>query len=582
MKIAWDTETKGFAWYDGETAFLQSWADESNEYLANVLTPEGAQEAENALRSASLLVAHNASFDTHQTRETIGLDLLELDTTIDDTDLMARTAIPTGQGRASYKLKDLAATYISEDAKKNEEAIDEMAKSIGITLKGENATPEGWYHLWRAYPEPMERYARSDARFTYDLHTKFDAELGDDASYQLEREVIPILTRAEQKGIRVDPPKVQALKVEYEALEQEAREPLVEGLLHGEKCLGGKGSGDALVESLLSMGVPLYRKSKKSGKLETSKWALQEFVDDFPILQTLMDWRKYSKFLSTYIEPMDGREVVHTSFKQAEAWTGRMSSAKPNMQNIPKRAGKEAREMFIPRDDHVFVVYDYDSIEVRLLAWYMASESYRKLIRDGLDPHAYMAAQIHGGVMEEYTKDCGNEENIKLRNAAKNTMFAITYGAGKPRVADMNGFGRTPEGLARAGDLIRSIKKSLPGYYRLNKRLRAKVESVGYVNTAFGRKQVVGKDKSYVSLNALIQGTAAQIMKKGLVLVNERVEPLGATPLLLVHDELVTESPVECAEEVSRLMGEALIEALEIDPPLQVEGGIVTTNYADA
>lgn len=580
MKLAWDTETKGFAWYDGETAFLASWADERNEYLANVLTPEGAQETENALRSASLLVAHNASFDTHQTRETIGLDLLGLDTTIDDTDLMARTAIPTGQGRGSYKLKDLATAFISEDAKKHEEAIEEMAKSIGVKLKGEDATPAGWYHLWRAYPEQMETYAKADARFTYDLHTKFAEELGDDESYRLEREVIPILTRAEQRGIRLDPPKVQKLKAEYVALEQETREPLEREL--GADALGGKGSGDKLIEAIQSLGVPLYRVSKKSGKLETSKWALQEFADDFPILNTLMEWRKYTKFLSTYIAPMDGREVVHTSFKQAEAWTGRMSSAKPNMQNIPKRAGKEAREMFIPREDHAFVVYDYDSIEVRLLAWYMASESYRKLIRDGLDPHAYMAAKIHGGVMEEYTKDCGIEENIKLRNAAKNTMFAITYGAGKPRVADMNGFGRTPEGLARAGDLIRSIKKSLPGYYRLNKRLRAKVEAVGYVNTAFGRKQVVGKDKSYVSLNALIQGTAAQIMKKGLVLVNERIEPLGATPLLLVHDELVTESPLECAEEVSRLMGEALIEALDIDPPLQVEGGIVTTNYADA
>jgi len=575
-KIAFDTETKGFKWFDGETAFLGSWSDERNDYVANLLEPEGREQYDNALRQADPLVAHNFSFDCHQTLHTTGLDILAEGINIDDTDIMARVAIPTGQERGSYKLKDLAEGLLGDpEAKKEQDIIKEMGESIGVKLTGENATPEGFYLVWKAYPEQMEAYAKKDSRHTYDLHTKLIGALGDNKPYALEREVIPVLTRAEEKGVALDQEVVQSLKKEWVQKEAELHAPLAETL--GEDALGGKGSEDALLEALLGLGVPLYRKTK-SGKLATNKYAIQEFAGEFPILQTLADWRTATRFLNTYIGPMDGRDVVHTSFKQSEAWTGRMSSASPNMQNIPKRAGKEVRAMFVPREDHCFVVFDYESIEVRLLAYYMASESYRALIREGLDPHAYMAAQIHGGVMEEYTKDCGIEENVLKRNAAKNTMFAITYGAGAPRVSDMN---QISKGEAKV--LIQKIKKGLPGYYRLNERIKKKIKTVGYVNTAFGRKQVVNKDKSYVGLNALIQGTAAEIMKRGLVDADAAIKDYGATPLLVVHDELVVECPTENAERVAELVGPAMTNAFpECDPPLAVEGGIVTTNYADA
>ena len=131
--------------------------------------------------------------------------------------------------------------------------------------------------------------------------------------------------------------------------------------------------------------------------------------------------------------------------------------------------------------------------------------------------------------------------------------------------------------------LIQKIKKGLPGYYRLNERIKKKIKTVGYVNTAFGRKQVVNKDKAYVGLNALIQGTAAEIMKRGLVDANNAIREYGATPLLVVHDELVVECPTENAERVAELVGPAMTGAFpQCDPPLAVEGGIVTTNYADA
>lgn len=244
------------------------------------------------------------------------------------------------------------------------------------------------------------------------------------------------------------------------------------------------------------------------------------------------------------------------------------------MQNIPKRAGKEVRSMFVPRPGHAFVVCDYDSIEIRLLAYYMANERFRQLIEDGHDPHAWMAAQIHGGEPADFAKGTDGEET---RNVAKNTLFAITYGAGAPRVSDMNQISRED-----AKALISKIKGSLPGYHRLQGRIRKKVASVGHVNTLFGRKQIVKKDKAYVGLNALIQGSAADIMKQGLVHVASTVAEYGATPLLVVHDEVVVETPIENAERVLELTEQGMRDAYDLTPSLEVSGGVVTTNYADA
>lgn len=565
--VAFDTETRGLAWEDPEErAFLASWADEDSEGVADLSEPEDVQQFVRALESADIIVAHNAPFDVHQTRETLGFDPASLDAVIHDTDIMARLAIPAGQSRPSYKLKDLAETYVSDDAKDAEDAIDEMAKSIGVKLKSTG----GYYEVWRAYPKVMEKYAALDARYTYDLHRQFSEKLDGNSAWELEQQVQPILIEAERTGIALDQQVVEELVAEYTEIRDTAEERLVEAFPGGKESL----SGDALADALIEMGVPLYRKTKKTGKLQTGKFALQEFAEDWPIVETILQYQSANKFLSTYLAPMEGREVVHTSFGQCEAWTGRMSSYRPNMQNIPVRGGARVREMFVPREGHSFVVCDYDSIEVRLLAYYMGRQEYRDLISEGLDPHAWMAAQIHGGVMEDYVKGSDGEA---ARTQAKNTMFAITYGAGAPRVADMNGISRE-----QAKSLISKIKKSLPGYFRLNKRIRNKIEAEGHVNTLFGRRQLVSPDKAYVGLNALIQGSAADVMKQGLVNVNEAVTPYGAKPLLVVHDEVVVEVPTENAEHVKQLTEQAMNEAFDLNPPLAVSGSIVDTNYADA
>lgn len=571
--VAFDTETRGLNWFDpDERAFLASWADADGEYVADLSDPEQAIKFVNALESADTLVCHNLSFDAHMVRATLGYDVLANGHTCEDTDLMSRVIFPEGQRageRGGHGLKNLAKVYLRADAADSEDAIKELAKSAGIKLKSTG----GYYDTWRAYPAEMERYALQDARHTYDLYQLLSGKLNNGSArcYDLERQVAPVLIRAEEHGVAIDQQAVINLKRLYEAQLYETQDILEKEL--GEEALGGPGSEEALLEALQKLGVPLHRKTP-TGQLATNIYALQEFEQEFWQLATLSEYRQASKFLSTYIGPMVDRDTVHPSFRQCGAWTGRMSCTRPNMQNIPKRAGKEMRAMFVPREGYSFVVCDYDSIEVRLLAHYLNDSGYRELISDGLDPHAWMAANIHGGAVEDYHKGTDGEE---ARNIAKNTLFAIVYGAGAPRVSDMNKITRD-----EAKALISKIKASLPRYNRLQGRIRKKIQAQGFVNTLFGRKNPVSRDKAYVGLNALIQGSAADIMKQGLVNVDEAVREHGARPLLVVHDEIVVEAPSEYAEEVLMDTEHALRDAYDLDPPLAVTGTVVHDNYASA
>lgn len=574
-EVAFDTETRGLDWWDeDQQAFLGQVADAKREYVWPI--PRDATEFVKRLDASRTVIAHNLSFDVHHTRAATGYDLIGTGKELHDTDIMSRVLYPEGQRkgeRGGHGLKNLAKVFLEEDADKWQAAIEDLAGRIGTTLKTQGA----YYDIWRAYPEEMEQYGRYDARYTFDLYQIFKAKLEADANaarcYGLEREVAPILINAEARGVQVKPERVDELHAEYTTKAEQLHGELEREL--GSEALGGAGSEAALLEALQKLGVPLHRRTP-SGGLATNKFALQEFEDRFPVLKTLGEYRNATKMLSTYIEPMRGREVVHPSFMQVGAWTGRMSCRRPNMQNIPVRGeGTVLRSMFVPRPGYRLIVVDYDSIEVRLLAYYLgtAGVDYRRLIREGHDPHAYMASHIYGGRSEDYLKGTAGE---KKRAIAKNTMFAITYGAGGPRVADMNKIKVTE---ARA--LIKKIKAGLPGYDRLMRRIRSKIEAAGYVTTLDGRKQPVQPDKSYVGLNALIQGSAAGIMKLGLVNAAGVLAAYGGHLLLVVHDELVAEVPAEAADEALPQVKRALEGAWELDPPL-IATGTVVDNYAEA
>jgi DNA polymerase-1 len=607
-EVAWDTETRGLDWFDeNQRAFLASWADATSEEAADLSDEAQTDRFLGVMESADVIIAHNLPFDTHQTRETTGFDVLESGAELHDTDTMSRVMYPEGQrdngGRGGHGLKNLAFVHLGHDSKDAEDHILALGKEMGLKLKGDNADVGAYYDVYRAYPGPMEKYARDDARFTFDIFQQFRSKMtaAQRKVYELEMAVMPVLIRAEARGVAVDQDPVLRLRKDYYEKQARSREYLEKEL--GEAALGGEGSEDALIEALQSCGIPLYQKTD-SGKLATNAYVLGEFEDDFPVIAGLFEYRNANKFLKTYIEPMVGRDVVHPSFMQIGAWTGRMSCRRPNMQNIPKRAGKEVREMFVPRDGFCFVVSDYESIEMRLLGHYLGSrgKTFAKMMDDGGDPLSWLTSKVHGGVELDYAKGTDGQP---IRDKTKHTLYAINYGAGGKRVTEMNGLDPGPffsedhpavqqardEGhwwpkpgwqYAEGRALAKKIKKNIPGYFELQRRIRDKIEAVGHVNTIWGRVQPVNPDKAYVGLNALIQGSAADIMKQGLVNVAEAIAPLGGLPILVVHDEVVSEVPIEHAAEAQLLQDEAMIAAYDLYPRLSVESTIVHTNYAAA
>jgi len=599
--LAFDTETRGLDWFDKDhRAFLVSWADETcpEGKVAQIDDPEGVAAFREAVDRADRLVAHNLAFDVHHVREALGLDLLTLGKPVVDTDHLARVVVPErGAGAkkddedatVGFKLKNLGTTYVRKDAGEAEQVIIQLSKSVDIKLRSTG----GYYDTFRAFREQMEEYARIDSELAFKLLPILEAKLTPSNSkcWELERAATPTIIQAEQRGVALDQEKVVPLVVDYTARREVAHDAVVKVL--GDGVLGAvddpddKDSAAGLRDALLRLGVPLHRTTPKGDTLATNQFALQEFAGDFPVITDIFEYRTASKFLSTYLQPMVGRETVHPSFWQIGAWTGRMSCSRPNMQNIPVRAGSEVREMFVPRPGYSFVVCDFDSIELRLLAYYLANDRFKALIEGGADVFAMLAAEVYGPSGPLATQGYGPDpdsyrkgtEGEKLRSNAKNTTYAITYGAGAPRVADMLGISKD-----EAKKVNNMVKSWLPGYWDLagpRGRIRKKVANSGYVTTIMGRKQPVKREKAYVGLNALIQGSAADIMKLAIAEVDRAVSTLGAHPVLFVHDEIVVECPTEYATECLDVVEAAMEASYDLSPALAVSGSIAHNSYAE-
>jgi DNA polymerase I-like protein with 3'-5' exonuclease and polymerase domains len=616
IQRSFDTETGGLdAFEPAEQAFLATWSDErGNDHVAHQTDARAMAAFESDMRASDVLVAHNLSFDVHQLRETSGLDLLTFGKTLIDTDQLARVVLPErrakGEDEDSYgfKLEALSKTFLPADEQKHD--LSALAKKHGIRLKQTG----GYLALWKAEPEAFEAYAMADTRSTLGILPHLQAKLTEKLTptWELERQVTPHLIRAEARGVAIDQDKVQPLKASYIEKRDVAYASAV-GVL-GEDAISDptdpdtKDDSEALCEALLSHGVPLHRRVKSCDHgdagcncpLTTNKFALQEFADDFPVIADLQTYRTAAKFLSTYIGPMDGRDEVHASYFQLGPWTGRMSCSRPNLQNIPVRGegASELREMFVPRPGYCFVVSDYDQIELRLLAHYLHSDSFKELAANLAFPLGYL--DTFGPDPSRYRKGQPGE---KKRSDAKNTTYAISYAAGGGRISDMLGLDTGPpltendwtvkRGYQQAGmpshkharQIISMVKSWLPNYEELagrKGRIYKKVARDGFVSTINGRKQIVGKDKAYVGLNAIIQGSGADIFKQGFVNASEAVAHLGAQPVLLVHDEIGTECPIEHAEECRRLQDAAMRDAWDLYPSLQVSSSIAYNNYSEA
>jgi DNA polymerase-1 len=433
------------------------------------------------------------------------------------------------------------------------------------------------------------RYAAEDADVTLRLWQRLKPQLWQEKvtrTYEWsDRPLVPVLARMERRGIKVDRVELARMSTEF-AGEMARLEAEVHGVAGQPFALGSpKQLGEILFEKL---GLPGGKKGK-SGQYSTDVTELERLAElDLPgteLARKLLDWRQVSKLRSTYTEalqqqinPETGR--VHTSFSQAVASTGRLSSTDPNLQNIPIRTemGRRIRDAFVAEPGNVILSADYNQIELRLMAHIADVPELKQAYASGEDIHALTARQIFG-----LAPDAPVDRD--MRGRAKTINFSIIYGISAFGLAQRLGIPR-PE----AADFIERYLDRYHGIRRYMAETIAKVREDAFVTTLYGRRIHVPMIRSKVqseragaeraAINAPVQGTAADIIKRAMIRMDGALEAAGLTGtrmLLQVHDELVFEVPeaeVARATEVIRtVMESAAGPALSLSIPLGVEIG---------
>ncbi|WP_158178013.1 DNA polymerase I [Pseudomonas viridiflava] len=431
--------------------------------------------------------------------------------------------------------------------------------------------------LEQAYP-----YAAEEADLTLRLHEVFEARLAAIPSLQpvlndIEMPLVPVLARIERQGAFVDANLLGIQSVELgdkmTALEREAF------AIAGEEFnLGSpKQLGVILYEKL---GMPILSKTA-TGQPSTAEAVLAELAEqDFPLPKVLMQYRSMSKLKSTYtdrlpeqINPRTGR--IHTSYHQAVAVTGRLSSSDPNLQNIPIRTaeGRRIRQAFVAPKGYKLLAADYSQIELRIMAHLAQDEGLLHAFRNDLDVHRATAAEVFGVELENVTND--------MRRSAKAINFGLIYGMSAFGLAKQIGVDRK-----QSQAYVDRYFARYPGVLDYMERTRAQAAEQGFVETIFGRRlylpDINAKNPSLrkgaerMAINAPMQGTAADIIKKAMVAVNGWLDESGldARVILQVHDELVLEVREDLVDQISEQIRPHMSGAAELAVPLLVEVGV--------
>ncbi|TNI91250.1 DNA polymerase I [Aeromonas allosaccharophila] len=429
--------------------------------------------------------------------------------------------------------------------------------------------------------EQAAPYAAEDADITLRLHQtlwgKLEAVPGLAKVFsEIELPLLPVLARMELLGTTIDPKLLhqqsQEIELRLAELEKQAHE------LAGQEfnLSSPKQLGEILFTKL---GLPIIKKTPK-GAPSTAEEVLAELAETYELPRLLMEHRGLAKLKSTYtdklplmIKPQTGR--VHTSYHQAVAATGRLSSSDPNLQNIPVRneQGRRIRQAFIPSAGYKLVAADYSQIELRIMAHLSGDKGLLTAFAEGKDIHKATAAEVFGVALDAVTTD--------MRRSAKAINFGLIYGMSAFGLAKQLGIGR-----AEAQKYMDLYFERYPGVLEYMERTRQQAEAQGYVETLFGRRLYLPDIKSRnaglrkaaerAAINAPMQGTAADIIKRAMINVDSwirGIEDESIRMLMQVHDELVFEIRAEKLEEYTAIIKEKMSAAAELQVPLLVEAG---------
>lgn len=395
----------------------------------------------------------------------------------------------------------------------------------------------------------------------------------------IEIPLATVLVAMEREGVKIDIDGIKAFGKEVSAKAEKISREIYEYAGHEFNIGSPKQLGSVLFEKL---ALPSAKKTKTG--YSTNAEVLESLMDKHPIVPLITEYRALTKLQNTYVTGLlkvvgeDGR--VHSTFKQTETRTGRISSAEPNIQNIPVRTplGREMRRFFTAKDGYLLVDADYSQIELRVLAHISGDEIMKKAFLDGVDIHTVTASQVFNQPIEWVTPD--------LRSKAKAVNFGIVYGIGAFSLSKDIGVS-----VPKASEYIRSYLSKYSGIAHYMEQTVAKAKRDGYVETMFGRrryiKELAAKNKNLqafgerVAKNTPIQGTAADIIKIAMIKVYNRLKDSGldARLILQVHDELIVEAREDCADKVAALLKEEMENAVKLTVPMTVDVNVGKTWY---
>ncbi|MFZ1414180.1 MAG: DNA polymerase I [Defluviicoccus sp.] len=431
---------------------------------------------------------------------------------------------------------------------------------------------------------PLDRafaYAAEDADITLRLHRELKPALLSErlvTVYEtLERPLVPVLAAMESKGVLVDADHLRALSIEFAD-----RLGVLEVEIHRQagrrfNIASPKQLGEVLFDEMGLAGG----KRGKTGAYATGADVLEQLAaEGHPLPAKVLDWRQLAKLKSTYtdalvqqVNPRTGR--VHTSYQQAVASTGRLSSTDPNLQNIPVRTeeGRKIRRAFIAAPGSVLLSADYSQIELRLLAHVADIEALKQAFSHGQDIHALTASQVFGVPVEGM--------DPMIRRKAKAINFGIIYGISAFGLARQLGISR-----GEASAYIDAYFSRYPGIRSYMERTKTEARAKGYVTTLFGRRcyvrgiadknQAVRNFAERAAINAPIQGGAADIIKRAMIRLPAAFARTGLNGrmILQVHDELVFEVPTAETDETRSIVAREMACVAQLDIPLVLETGI--------
>lgn len=600
--FAWDTETTGidahqaklvglsFAWEEGEAYYVPVNLDPpmfaapggttsagEGTLFAEPVVDADAEPVLERLRGvledpAVRKTGQNMKYDLHMLRR-YGVDVQGIDF---DTMIASFVSDP---GSRIHNLDGLALKHLGIKKIPTSELIG----------KGKNEIT-----MAEVPVEKVSEYACEDADVTWRLRGRLQKELAEKEVERVFREaempLVPVLTRMEANGIRLDVSKLEAIEAQLEGRIEEAEAKIHE--YNGEPF---NIRSTATLGALLFDRLELHKKAgrrqpKKTAKgtgYATDESTLAELAPHHELPQLILTYRSLTKLKSTYLDtlptyvnPETGR--IHTSFHQTGAATGRLSSSDPNLQNIPIRSeeGRAIRTAFVPDEGHAFLSADYSQIELRLLAHLSGDEGLRDAFVQGQDIHTATAARIFKVPTDEVTP--------LLRSRAKAVNFGVIYGMGPQRLAR-----ETNVTMQEARQFIDDYFATYPAVKAFQDKTIEDAQETGYVTTLLGRRRYLpdlqSKDQRVfaqarnVAVNTPLQGTAADMIKIAMIRIDARLrdDDFATRMLLQIHDELLFEVPDGEMDRLVAMVTSEMQDALPLDVPIVVDTG-TGANWSEA